>query len=153
MIMTTDIRIIREIYDKRITLFRDLLECVTLERDNLINLDIKTLWALMLKKQKIIEDIETESARLRDLTGDKNHYHDLPTEDRQQFVELSQKLADLKENIRARVTENVSFIKDSLEFFHEIISVFTSSVDTEEPYGPGKKKMKNGPSRIYKNEV
>ena len=55
--MVTDSRIIRDIYKRKITLFSDLLECVTQERENLINLDIKALWALMLKKQKIMEDI------------------------------------------------------------------------------------------------
>ncbi|MBN2059013.1 MAG: flagellar export chaperone FlgN [Deltaproteobacteria bacterium] len=144
---------VNEVYNRKITLFRDLLECVTLERENLINLDIKALWDLMLKKQKIMEDIENTASRLRELINERDLYHHLPSEDRRHFMELSQKLLELKENIRTRVLENISFIRDSLAFFHDIISMFASSKDTDEPYSPGSKKMKNGPRHLYQNEA
>jgi hypothetical protein len=150
--MEIDIPEIKKIYRKRISLFRDLLYCIDRERDYLINQDIKGLWSAMEEKQNILGYIELTKGHVQKIAGGEPAYLDIPAEDRQSVVNLSQTLLDLREEIKVRVTENVSFIKESLDFLHEIISTFTKAGQIEDSYGPAKNHHKES-SRIYHSEV
>ncbi|MBW2610115.1 MAG: flagellar export chaperone FlgN [Deltaproteobacteria bacterium] len=151
--MESNTQEIEEIYHRKVSLFRELLDCVVLERDNLINLDIKNLWDVMEEKQKILESIENARDQIKDITGEGSPYHNIPIEDRTVIKELSRTLADLNEEIKIRVRENVSFIEDTLSFFNEIISSFTMAGRPGDSYGPGGNSRKGLPNLIYYNEV
>jgi hypothetical protein len=151
--MESNIQEIEAIYYRKISLFRQLIDCIALEKDNLINLDIKNLWSVMEEKQKILGSIEDARDQLKDIRGDNAPFHDIPIKDRQAIMELSQTLIDLKEEIKTRVTENVTFINETLDFFHELFSVFTKADMPEDSYGPLRNNRKGSSNLIYHNEV
>lgn len=151
--METDIQQIKRIYEINIVLFNKLLECVNLERESLINMDIKGLWTLMSKKQEIMEAIEETGDQLRIANKGDDPYRNIPSEERPEIRKLYQKLTDLKLNTMAIIKENVSFINESVDFFHEIISIFTKPGNKNDSYGPSMKNMMNHSNLIYHNEV
>jgi hypothetical protein len=145
---------IMDIYSRRISLFQDLLKCITRERDNLINQDIKGIWSSLAEKQSILDDLEETKHRLAGITERDKLIGDIPQEDRDKIMYLSKTLIRLKQEIRARITENVSFINETLEFFHELISVMTMSEDDKcSSYGPYGNPRKCHRSLIYQGEV
>lgn len=151
--MQTPIQGIEEIYHRKIFLFKELLNCIALERDNLINQDIESLWSVMEEKEKILESIEDMRNNLKDIMGKEIPYLDMPPEDRQTLKGLSQKIDDLKGEIKVRVKENVAFIQEIVVFFHEMISTLTRGCMPEDSYGPGGNSRKGSPNLIYHNEV
>ncbi|MDB9823518.1 flagellar protein FlgN, partial [Deltaproteobacteria bacterium] len=132
---------------------RDLLDCISRERDNLINQDIKGIWSSLEEKSEIMESITRTNEHLESILGKTPIYNDIPPRDRQTVMELSSSLDDLKKEIKLRVRENISFINDTLDFFHEMISTMTMSGHRENSYGPAGNSRKGSNSLIYHGEV
>jgi hypothetical protein len=141
-------------YIKDISLFQDLLGCVIRERDNLINQDIKGIWDALEEKESILSSIEESRRGLSDVSGGKINLQDLPSQDKDKIRELSRALIRLKLDIKERVKENVSFINETLAFFHEMISAMTmSEIDKSTSYGPSGISRRVPRSAIYQGEV
>jgi len=140
-------------YRIRISHFRDLLNCITRERENLISMDINGIWSIMEEKQVILDSIEKTEKIFADSPDYKTLSHELQPEDLASIIRLSRTLGKLREEIRVRVEENISFIKETLGFFKDIISVFAMSCRTEGIYGRGTKKRKDSTNMIYHSEA
>jgi len=145
---------IMNIYSRRISLFQDLLNCIIRERDNLINQDIKGIWSSLAEKQSILDSIEETKHRLDGITDKDMIRRDIPQEDRDKIMQLSKALTRLKQEIRIRVKENVSFINETLDFFHELISTMTATENDKcNYYGPSGSYKKGSRSLMYQGEV
>lgn len=141
-------------YIKEISLFQDLLNCIIRERDHLINQDIKGIWDSLGEKESILASIEENRGLLKGGSEDEISSRDIPAQDRDRMRELSRALIRLKLDIKARVKENVSFINETISFFHEIISAMTmSEIDKSSSYGPSGFSRKAPRSVIYQGEV
>jgi hypothetical protein len=145
---------IMNIYSRRISLFQDLLNCIIHERDNLINQDIKGIWSSLAEKQSILDSLEETKQHLDGVTEKDMVSCDIPQEDRDKILELSKILIGLKQEIKTRVKENVSFINETLDFFHELISTMTmTDADKCNSYGPYGRARRGARSLIYQGEV
>jgi len=145
---------IMNIYSRRISLFQDLLNCIIHERDNLINQDIKGIWSSLAEKQSILDSLEETKQHLDGVTKKDMVSRDIPQEDRDKILELSKILIGLKQEIKTRVKENVSFINETLDFFHELISTMTmTDADKCNSYGPYGRARRGARSLIYQGEV
>lgn len=143
-----------DIYSRRISLFKDLLNCIMRERDNLINRDIQGIWSSLEEKQSIMDSIEETVSHLKGITEKDAVNRDMPEEDRGKIVELSRSIIKLKQEIRARVKENVFFINETLGFFNEIISAMTTSeADKCTSYGPYGNTRRERRCLMYQGEV
>jgi len=152
--MKKDLKDIKTVFHKKISLFKELLNCVSRERDNLIDLDVKNIWTVMEEKQRIVNAIEEADNELKEMVGTKgNIYKNIPANERPSVMELSKTLSGLREEIRVRLEENVTFIKETLGFFHEIISIFTMGNRSEIAYSPTKSAEHKVQNVIYHNEV
>ena len=152
--MKKDLKDIKAVFHKKISLFKELLNCVSRERDNLIDLDLKNIWTVMEEKQRIVNAIEETDNELKEMVGTKgNIYKNIPANERPSVMELSKTLSGLREEIRVRLEENVTFIKETLGFFHEIISIFTMGNRSEIAYSPTKSAKHKVQNVIYHNEV
>ena len=152
--MKKDLKDIKTVFHKKISLFKELLNCVSRERDNLIDLDLKNIWTVMEEKQRIVNAIEEADNELKEMVGTKgNIYKNIPANERPSVMELSKTLSGLREEIRVRLEENVTFIKETLGFFHEIISIFTMGNRSEIAYSPTKSAKHKVQNVIYHNEV
>ena len=153
--MKKDLKDIKAVFLKKISLFKELLNCVSRERDDLINLDIKNIWAAMEEKQRIADSIEEADIQLKEMiSAGGSIYKYIPADERPAVMEFSKTLAGLREEIRVRMGENVTFIKDTLGFFHEVISIFTTGDNSSEIfYSPVKSTSRKAQNFIYHNEV
>ena len=150
--MEPDMTEIEKTYRKRISLFKDLLDCIDNERDFLINQDINGLWTSMDEKTKIMESIRETGDYIKKIAGNEPTYQDIPLKDRSTFRELYRTLSKLREEIKVRVMENVSFISETLDFFHDIASTLTKVGHKEDSYGPTRSSHREF-SHIYHSEV
>ena len=144
---------IEEAYRKKVSLFQDLLSCVTAERDDLIKVNIDNLWVLMEKKQKILQAIEEAKGQIKNLAEEDPAYQNAYGKERGRIIELSERIVRLKEEIKARVKENVTFIQESLQFVDEIISIFSMGGRLEPSYDPIRKHRKGFSAGIYQRQV
>lgn len=143
-----------DVYSRRISLFQDLLNCIIRERDNLINQDINGIWSSLAEKQSILDSIEDTKHELDGITEKDLIRGDIGQEDRKKIMELSKTLDRLKKEIKIMTKENVSFINETLDFFHELISTMTMSGSEKcESYGPRGYAVKGARSLIYQGEV
>jgi len=145
---------IMEIYSRRISLFQDLLKCIIRERENLINQDIKGIWSSLAEKQTILDDLEETKNHFDRIKEGDSVKSDIPHEDRDKIVELSKILLGLRQEISARISENVSFINETLGFFNDLISAMTINKDDRfNSYGPYGNPRRGQRSLIYQGEV
>lgn len=131
----------------KISLMRSLVNCLDLEREHLVNLNVKSLWSLMEEKHRLLNSIVEAENEI------SNTCKEAGAESMAAHRRFSPDIQRLKQEIGARVRENVTFIQESLQFFDEIISVFASGGRAEVGYAPGLKKQKNPPSLIFEREV
>jgi hypothetical protein len=66
---------------------------------------------------------------------------------------FSREIQRLKQEIGARVRENVSFIQETLQFFDEIVQVFASGGRSEYCYEPVPKRQRNPSCLIFEREA
>jgi hypothetical protein len=141
-------------YMKEISLFQDLLNCVIRERERLINHDIKGIWDSLEEKETILASIEENKSVMKDASGSDLSSLEIASQDRERIRELSRALITLKLEITSRVRENVSFINETLSFFHEMISAMTmSDIAKSNSYGPSGFARRGPRSAIYQGEV
>jgi hypothetical protein len=140
-------------YQKEAALFQDLLNCLDLERDNLINLNLENLWSVMEKKQTLLESIEGVQVEIKRLLSENREKQPVSMNEKRTLAPLSTRVAHLKEEVRARVKENVLFIQETLSFFDELIQIFISNGDAARAYRPGSKKTGNSSPFILYKEV
>jgi len=151
--MQSVLQTIEEAYRKKVSLFQDLLHCVTAERDDLIKVNIDNLWVLMEKKQKILQAIEEAKGQIKNLAEEDPAYQNASGKERGHIIELSKRMVSLKEEIKTRVKENVTFIQESLQFVDEIISIFSMGGRLEPSYDPARKHRKGLSAGIYQRQV
>lgn len=143
-------RKIEDVYGEKVSLLRALLECLNAERENLIHLDVKGLWSLMEEKNKLlfsIQETEKEISACNAKISDEKKPH------LREVGENRREIHRLKQEIGARVRENVSFIEETLLFFDEIISVFASGGRAECSYESIVRKQKTPSTLIFESEA
>jgi hypothetical protein len=141
-------------YMKEISLFQDLLNCIIRERDRLINQDIKGIWDSLEEKESILASIEQNRSLMKGIANGDSSSMEIAPQNRERIRELSRALTRLKLEIKSRVKENVSFINETLSFFHEMISAMTmSELDKSSSYGPSRFSRRGSRSVIYQGEV
>jgi len=144
---------IEKAYQKEVALLQDLLECLSLEKDHLVNLNLESLWALMEEKQGVLKSIEQTRDEIQSLAKDRERDQAHSPEVQSLVTVFSRKIERLKEEIGARVRENVSFIQDTLGFLNEMISIFVAGAQPEPAYGPVRKTPNESANLIYHREV
>jgi flagellar biosynthesis/type III secretory pathway chaperone len=138
-------------YQKETSLFQDLLACLDLERDNLINLNLENLWTVMEKKQNLLESIEGVQGEIKGLLAQEGAKGAVSPDERHKLTSLSERVLHMKEEVRARVKENVLFIQETLGFFDELIQIFMANGESGRTYHPAAKKAGNvAPLFLYK---
>lgn len=151
--MEPDIGHIKNLFKKRISLLRELLDCVERERDSLINQDINGIWDRMEEKNNILGSLEKTKNHLEKAHANKQSLNIFSPTERHAVAELTRTQSNLKEEIKSRIRENISFINDTMDFFHELVTVMTMSNRAEGSYGPSKQSRKESLNLLYHSEV
>lgn len=149
---------IQDTYYRQVSLLEDLRDCLEMERDSLIQVDVDQLWELMEKKNTLVLAIEKLGNEIKCLLN--QCFECSPENPRTTalkkwpwFSELSKQTALLKEDIQTRLKENQSFIQDTLGFFDELVGIIAKGGAQDQGYEYLRKPPEaNGP-RIYHREV
>jgi len=148
--MESPIRKLEDAHRKKISLLRALLECLDQERENLIHVNVKGLWGVMERKKKVLTSIqETE----QEIAGCRAEESEPEINTLSSFKTFHHETLRLKQEIRARVKENISFIEETLSFFDEIVSIFASGGKQEYSYGQLVQRQKPAQSILFESEV
>lgn len=116
-----------------------LRDCLAIEREKLMNLDVDALWDIAEEKQRILTSAEESAEELRSFRP----------EELAGMGALSRRLNRLKEEIRTRAADNMAVIQDNLEFYEELLSILVLGEGSASPYGKTAAPRRKGlPLRI-----
>ncbi|MFH1671939.1 MAG: flagellar export chaperone FlgN [Pseudomonadota bacterium] len=149
--MERKLDIIESDLQKKVLLYKDVVECLKRERKCLIEVDMDELWDVSMEKQTIVSDINTLRKRLlervRDIVpefhieGKKSWFAQIipyvPPDDRERFKNLYHTLMGLKMEIKTRSKENMSIIEDSIVVLDDIISIIANTGRSQVTYNGG----------------
>ncbi|MBW2096086.1 MAG: flagellar export chaperone FlgN [Deltaproteobacteria bacterium] len=145
-------------YEKQAAMLEQLRDCLEMERESLIQVDVEELWELMEKKNTLVVDIEKLGNEIKCLLN--QHFKHSPENPRASalkewpwFGKLSRQTALLKEDIQTRLKENLSFIQDTLGFFDELVGIIVKGGTQEQGYEHLRKPLEASGPRIYHREV
>ena len=116
-------------------------------------MNIDNLWELMESKNRILTTIQEGRDQIKSLLEEAGGKQNVSNREKPLVAELSNKIITLKQEIGARVKENVSFIKESLQFVDDLITIFAMGGKLETSYSPAKRQTRETPGRIYRREV
>lgn len=145
-------------FEKQAAMLEQLRDCLEMERESLIQVDVDELWELMETKNSLVVGIEKLGNEIKCLL---NQCFECSTETPRAralkewpwFRDFSKRTALLKEDIQTRLRENLSFIRDTLGFFNELVGIIVQGGAQERGYEHlGKLPEATGP-RIYHREV
>ncbi len=155
--MEKEINRLKGLYLERISLYENLLSCIKKESDNLINRNIKGIWASLDEKKDILEAIEENNRHFPENKCLNPSLSEITGQDRDAVIQLTRKLGHLKMEISTRTKENVSFINDTLGFINDIFSALGNKDKKNDTYakfgGSRNKRSSESTNLIYHNEV
>ncbi|RLB16113.1 MAG: hypothetical protein DRG82_09955 [Deltaproteobacteria bacterium] len=145
-------------YEKQAAMLEQLRDCLELERESLIQVDVDQLWEIMEKKNTLVVDIDKLGNEIKCLLNHCfEHSLEAPRASALRewpwFRELSKRTTLLKEDIQVRLKENLSFIQDTLGFFNELVGIIAKSGAQEQGYEHLRNPQKMSEARIYQREV
>lgn len=144
--------IIEEIYEEKIALLKELLDCLARERGHLARADLAGLWKTMEDKQNLVASVEEKRSRMKRVLDD--HGLKGSTLRRQPGLsEMSGRVAGLKQEIRARVRENNGFAQEMLDFLDELVSILLRGGKADGAYSPKAARRQASAALIYQREV
>jgi hypothetical protein len=145
-------------YQRQAAMLEQLRDCLEMERESLIQVDVDQLWELMEKKKSLVLEIEKTGNEIKGLMD--QCFQESPESPRVSalkewpwFRDVSRQTTVLKEGIQARLKENLSFIHDTLGFFDELIGIIVNNQDRSQGYEHMGKPQETRKPRIYSMEV
>lgn len=145
-----------ETYKALISLFQGLRDCLVLEREKLIQVDIDGLWDLMKRKQEILSSIEEKGKEVRPLAEEHSQNSretQMTLKERPAIWKMNGILSGLKEEIKLRVKENVAYIQEALGFFDELVSILAVGAEDRGSYEDLRKPLKDSQPLLLHREV
>jgi len=143
---------------KQAAMLEHLRDCLDMERESLIQVDVDQLWEIMEKKNSLVTGIEQLENEIKLLVN--QYFQNGPEKPRAGalrawpwFRDYSKRTALLKEDIRTRLNENFSFIEDTLGFFDELVAIIARGEPREQGYDYLRKPPETNGPRIYHREV
>jgi len=134
--------------EKQVSLLEALRECVALERESLIQVDLARLWTLMERKQGLLRGLESVAEE-----GAADDGHEVALNESPSFRDLSMRAAHLRAEIKARSMENTRFIQETLDFITGLIGSIAGGIDTSSTYEGIRKATKTKGALMLSREV
>ena len=129
-------------------LLEALRECVALERESLIQVDLARLWTLMERKQGLLRGLESAAKKQLVSGGDQAALNESRS-----LRDLSMRAAHLQAEIKARSMENTHFIEETLDFLSGLIGSIADSGETSGTYEGLRKASKTKGALMLSREV
>ena len=139
----TSIQALEKLFFRKISLYGDLVACLSDEREALLNVDLERLWSVAQEKEQLacdIDAVQKEIALLVRPTTDQppvplNRVLDfIPRAHRPQFQKLTLSVVKLRGEAQVLREENIIHIEDSLQFLDGMIAIITGETDARIMY-------------------
>ena len=149
-------------FNKKIVLYRSLLDCLEKERNHLVSLDLNGLWDVSKVKDDLCARITSVGQQISAVarTGDDRRassYNDAieaaPEAGREGLRRLSGKVGMLKREVEAYRRENVAFIDESLAFIDDLIVNLSGGSHVQNVYDNQCRLRKTGSRMLLMREV
>ncbi|HUT71845.1 MAG TPA: flagellar protein FlgN [Desulfatiglandales bacterium] len=156
------VHLLEDLFQRKIILYDDLLRCLEKERESLVTINMDALWAISKEKEELcskIESIRQEIVSVVDIDGQDsslplNRILGLvPEEKAGSFQGFFLTLVKLKNEIELSRKANMVFIKDSLRFLDEMISIITGGNKSKMVYDERSHLSKSGINCFLSREV
>ncbi|CAN2046988.1 putative Flagellar protein FlgN [Candidatus Magnetomoraceae bacterium gMMP-1] len=156
--MQKKIHSLKQIFQEKIDLCKDLLEYLKKEKSALVDIDIDNIWSISMEKQKILtrlqslhndmmailskcdSNLDISSLRFEDILSF------IPKEDHLLFKRNQLKLKKITKEISLLSEENKFFVQDCLGFINELIDGLSGSEGPGVMYDSGM-HIKNNKNR------
>jgi flagellar biosynthesis/type III secretory pathway chaperone len=134
--------------EEQVALLEALRECVALERESLIHVDLARLWTLMERKQGLLRGLESAAKKRSVGEGDR-----MALNESRSLRDLSMRAAYLQSEIKVRSMENTHFIQETLDFLTGLIGSIADGVETSSTYEGLRKASKTKGALMLSREV
>lgn len=149
---------VKRSYTREVAMLEQLRDCLEMERESLIQVDVDQLWELMEKKNTLVMDIERAAKEVKILmdqyfVGSSESPRSNALKEWPWFGVLSRKTSILKEDVRVRLKDNMAFIQDTLGFFDELVGILIKGGAEARGYEHLINSRGTNQPRIYHREV
>ncbi len=149
---------IESTYERHTALLEELRDCLEMERESLMQVDVDLLWELMEKKNGLAIDVERTGNEIRHLLearfpGSRKSQRTSALEAWPWYREYYARTSLLKEDIRVRLEENQVFMSDSLRFFDDLMHIIVQRGGKGEDYQHLQSPHEKQGPRIYHRAV
>jgi flagellar biosynthesis/type III secretory pathway chaperone len=134
--------------EEQVALLEALRECVALERESLIQVDLARLWTLMERKQQLLRGLESAAGNRSAGGTDPRGFSESRS-----MRDLSMRAAHLQAEIKARSMENSHFIQETLDFLTGLIGSIADGAETSSTYEGLRKASKTKGALMLRREV
>ncbi len=141
---------IANLYEKELSLLKDLESCLKTERECLIKSDISTLGIVKREKERIFDNIRHVQEKRRRFL---NNIGSVSHEEKKNFSIFNSKLKVCRVRIRTQIQENMDFVQDMLDFFEGLVSTIFVREDESKTYSNFKKVHCEAPPVMVHREV
>ncbi len=146
--METPADIIKDLLQKKLLLYQDMLACLTLEKESIIKADVESLWDFSEKKHDIASKIEeVRGSILHTLEQNSiNHEMDtsainigriialLPAGTAGKLDSVHVSLLNIKMEVHALSKENRAYVENYLSVLDELIGIIANVGSTGDVY-------------------
>ena len=94
----------------------------------------------MLVRPALLKSLEETGKELTGIRGQPSPVRGAASGDRGRLQRLSRQASDLKQEISARVLENMAFTREALGFFDDLFSMIIAGAEGTGSYRPGMKR-------------
>jgi hypothetical protein len=141
--MDTQTSTLSFLFEKKLLLYRELIEVLKMERKWIVSVKTEQLWQVSDKKQQIVSRIEAVREKILQTLTSEGIGHEMtvdnfrpsrvialvPVVTQKVLVRLQSALNLAKEEIRTRSRENVTFVEDYLKTLDDLIGIIMQKKD------------------------
>ncbi len=159
---------IEKLFQEKIFLYQDLIECLNSERKSLMNADIDFLWKLSDKKQVISVEIEKARSKILDVLDDISADHGMDISTFNVAKVLSHIKSDVvirlrklevtlnisKKNVHALAGQNRAYVEEYLAVIDELVGIISNVEGAKGIYSKNScPEIKSKTSMLFHKEV
>ena len=147
--MATPVSDIRNLFNEKISLYRELLECLEQEKEILKKPDVNLLWNISSRKHGLAAKIESARRGILNALTNASIHHDmnvvtfriskilklLPDTVSENLKQVHVTLVGIKEEIHGLAKESKRFVEGYLEIINDLIGVLANQGKNKAVYG------------------
>lgn len=165
--MATPVSDIRNLFNQKISLYRELLKCLKQEKNILMKPDVNLLWDISSRKHGLSAKIESVRRVILNTLTDASIHHDmnvvtfrvskilklLPEAVSENLKKVHVTLVSIKEEIHQLAKESKRFVEGYLEIINDLIGILANQGNCKAVYGDSSNRVHERTNLFLHKEV